>query len=1206
MTPPTSPAIEPFVGLRPFEHADAHLFFGREAQVEELLARLQAQRYVVVMGASGSGKSSLVRAGLIPALEGGGATAAGTSWRIALMRPGGNPIGNLADALARAWVPESTADAAAPPEAILEAVLRRGSLGLVDAVRESPLTEHDQLLIVVDQFEELFRFKRAGEVDDAFNHATAFVKLLLNVLRQKRHPVYVVLTMRSDALGSCAEFHELPELINEGLFLIPRLNRDQLAETIVEPAAVAHATVSPSLVQRLLNDVGDDPDQLPMLQHALMRMWGRLRDAGDGNQLTLRHYEAIKGLNDALSDHADEAYAELDARQQRIAEKTFKCLTERGPDNVDVRRPTTLKEICEVASADPDEVIKVIDHFRREGRSFVTTAGSQPLTADTFFDISHESLIRKWTRLQTWVNEEADDRKLFLRLSDSAAAHAAGKEAPWRNPLLGVGLEWHQRFEPTAAWARRCGRDLAPSLAFLDISRKEQRFRGYLQRAVFAALVLVAPIVWFVYHEIRDARVEARRAAEREALANREAQVAKNERTLSENEAKVQQLLLASAKSEAEQKKILAELAQERGRVAEVARDSLIINVSERLNQNGSEARVLVPLHVLRRTEGTASDVATDAEKSLRQGLPLLQQLRWSENQPVGSVTRLVTVSAQQRALVLAQTTSAVRLWDATATLPRRLPDLPVRPTLVISTAGRNLAWPSPDAIVVWNADSGQRIIKKSSPKDFPVSLASDASHIVVGGEGGTVLRSLQKDESTPLTSGPVDRAAFSADDRMLATLSAGRVQLWQVSPFKRMGEGIAVKLDGSIVELAFSPKGGYLALAAGNRAWIWAVQKNAQGEPSGLTKLLTGQGQDDERVNDIEFSPDDGYLAVAGASGRINIITPRATVLLFNITKRARHSTPAAAERVTFSGDGRLVASSLRDKTVRIWRLEGWTEIGRLAPATPDQPSAADDVHELAFLNRGGSTNVYRLVTADAAGAVRLWEVSELSPETDRGPLITQACSRLGRAMTADEWLLYFRTETYESPCPKLPLNPIEVLKLQIEYARTNEADRARAAFQLRTATQDVEPSLVLSAANAQFGVGNIRESGELFRLAGSLAMAKGGMANADKARLNNSVCWQGAIRNFPKHVLAACFEAVKLSPLQHNYKDSRGVALALLDNRPEAIADFETFVSAVKGDDMTGDVKKRVQWIAELKANRNPFVSNRDKVLEDLRDGT
>ena len=212
-------------------------------------------------------------------------------------------------------------------------------------------------------------------------------------------------------------------------------------------------------MQRLLNDVGDDMDQLPVLQHALMRAWDHWeRGDPDGHPIEPSDLEAIGGMAEALSRHADEAFGSLTTdRDRKIAERLFKCLTERGSDNRELRRPTPLSRIAEIANADPAEVVPVIDVFRAPGRSFLMPPHGVALEGDSVIDISHESLIRQWGRLRTWVEEEAESRATYLRLVEAARLRRAGKAGLWGEPDLTYARQWQEREAPNAAWAERYG-----------------------------------------------------------------------------------------------------------------------------------------------------------------------------------------------------------------------------------------------------------------------------------------------------------------------------------------------------------------------------------------------------------------------------------------------------------------------------------------------------------------------------------------------------------------------------------------------------------------------------------------------------------------------------------------------------------------------------------------------------------------------------
>src|ERR1700687_2790337 len=200
------PLSNPFPGLRPFEPDEDHLFFGREKETDDLLRRLRSHGLLAVVGTSGRGKSSLVRSGLIPSLHSGCMVSAGSTWRVSMMRPGEDPIGHLAEALdAPDVIGAGEGELASTNRIMLEATLRRGTLGLAGAVREARIPRYDNLLILVDQFEEFFRFRRSRQIENSRDEAVAFVKLLLEAASQDEIPIYVVLTMRSDFIGDCMD-----------------------------------------------------------------------------------------------------------------------------------------------------------------------------------------------------------------------------------------------------------------------------------------------------------------------------------------------------------------------------------------------------------------------------------------------------------------------------------------------------------------------------------------------------------------------------------------------------------------------------------------------------------------------------------------------------------------------------------------------------------------------------------------------------------------------------------------------------------------------------------------------------------------------------------------------------------------------------------------------------------------------------------------
>ena len=261
----------PYPGLRSFQEYESPIFFGRDQQIDEILERLKRHRFLAIVGSSGCGKSSLVRAGVLPALRSGLMGELGSDWLIAEMKPGDHPLTNLAGALLDSqilgehWSP--TVEGKSQSQAQLTAELRRSDVSLVRLIQKQQLPKFKNLLLLVDQYEEIFRFHQQDP-----NEATTFVQLLLETAHDRTVPVYILLTMRTDFLGECALFTGLPEVLNESLYLCPRLTRDQLTQAIVNPAAMFEGSVAPELVRQIIREASTNPDQLPLVQHALAKI----------------------------------------------------------------------------------------------------------------------------------------------------------------------------------------------------------------------------------------------------------------------------------------------------------------------------------------------------------------------------------------------------------------------------------------------------------------------------------------------------------------------------------------------------------------------------------------------------------------------------------------------------------------------------------------------------------------------------------------------------------------------------------------------------------------------------------------------------------------------------------------------------------------------------------------------------------------------
>lgn len=1007
----TATRTNPFPGLRSFEPEEDHLFFGREDRIDELLTRLRRSRFLSVVGTSGSGKSSLIRSGLIPSLYSGLMTKAGSSWRVVLFRPGEDPIGHLADALNQPDVLGTEEERDETSRALLEVTLRRSGMGLVDCIRQARVPQHENILVVVDQFEELFRFKRSLKLRDSRDEAMAFVKLLLSAARQADVPIYIVITMRSDFIGNCTEFEGLTEAINDGQYLVPRMTREERRSAIVGPVAVCDAEIAPRLVLRLLNDVGDDPDQLPILQHALMRTWDEWeRHHADGEPIDLRHYEAVGTMTEALSQHAEEAFRELaDEKSRSIAERMFKALTDLGSDSRGVRSPRPLEELSALTDATEDEVVEVVEAFRRSGRSFLMPPEGIPLRGSSIVDISHESLMRIWKRLINWVDEEARSAQVFLRISKAAAQFQEGKAGLFRDPELQLALNWREETRPNDIWAQRYDVAFERAMVFLDHSQrqrdleteeKERQRKRQLQFVRRLAIVLgFAALVTLGFGlYAMTSRIEAIENFE-EAL--RQKEIAEEQRQEAEDqrrEAEDQRQRTEQARATADQQRQLA--VSERERAEQSSREAIrqrgqaqaAMAKEATAREEAEEQRLLAVEEKVRADEMRVQAETSEAETRRLRILSVARELALKS-------AGLTQRDELDRAALLA--VQAYRLHERNGGDPAD-PDLfgALRTTLARlapsefpilrhhQDAVRSLAASPGSSRVASGSDDGTvRLIDVSSPGSEAVSLGSPGGEVrsVAWLDDGTGVAAASLDglvrlwtaasgeERSTIEAHMSGATALAASEEWLATAGLdGELRLWRIeSP----SDVRVVRASGSrVAALAFDGDGRLLAAAAGEGLQSWDPDNVTAGPRS----LVDG--------------PTIRSLAM-GPGGRIAAGTETGPILLFTRSGGAGSGPvelvghTAAVTALSFAPGSTRLASASLDGTVRLWD-------GSRPEQKPIELAGHDGwVWTVAFLSDGES-----LVSGGADRTVRVWP-------TRSPPLADAICTHATRNLTDEEW---------------------------------------------------------------------------------------------------------------------------------------------------------------------------------------------------------
>ena len=483
----------PYPGLRPFEKAEWPIFRGRERLIQDILTILAENHFVSIIGPSGSGKSSLVRAGVLATLE-RRHSRMGVRWRTGTMRPGASPLWSMADGILRALRPEMVAadgELPAAEVARLRVLIDASEDGLATAAREAGLEEDENFLLLVDQFEEIFRY-RAGHEDP---ERTRLIEVLLAVANRKPPGIHIITTMRSEYLGDCSRFKGLAETLNETHYLLPGMTEDELRQAIVEPAEIKDGHIEEALVERLIEDIRGQEDQLPILQHTLLWMWiqeeerqQQERPADDAAiRLGLADYEQLEAgrhgvkaenVKNALSRHGNRILEGMPPEERRVAEIMFRRMVEVEDHSNRLRRPTQCGTVARLAQVSLEVVQRVVDAFRAEDASFIY-ASRRRVTDDTSIDIMHESLIRQWDTLDRWVRREKASYEVYNDLCRAAQRMGEGAGTLLTGLALSRAQHWLHEEQPTRLWARRYGGDFDAAIRFLTDSEEaeEQRQR---------------------------------------------------------------------------------------------------------------------------------------------------------------------------------------------------------------------------------------------------------------------------------------------------------------------------------------------------------------------------------------------------------------------------------------------------------------------------------------------------------------------------------------------------------------------------------------------------------------------------------------------------------------------------------------------------------------------------------------------------------
>ncbi len=932
--------LPPFKGLHYFDEVDADLFFGREALVDHLLDRLQAvlsvpglARFLAVVGASGSGKSSIVRAGLIPALRWSPPVG---EWLIVSFTPSTHPLQALAAAVHTEDVPRGGAanlasKCARSPEALA------AYPGRPDDAPRSDQTPARPCLLVVDQFEEVFTLCRDED------ERRAFIDNLVTAALAPKGLFCVVITLRADFYAHCAPYARLRDVLSKQQEYIGPMSADELRRAIEEPAKSAGWELEPGLVDVLLRDVGADgphpaePGALPLLSHALLETWHRRRR----RTLTVSGYLASGGVRGAIAETAEAVFHDqLDAKQRLIARNIFLRLTEFGDDTmaVETRRRTTFEELIS-GSEDPASIRHVLNRLA-DARLITTEAGSA--------EVAHEALIREWPTLRRWLEEDRDALRLHRHLTLASEGWAQQGRDPgelYRGARLAQALEWAAVHSNDLNSLEREFLGTAQALSEQEAAEREARHQQELAAARQLAQV-----------QSRSAQQLRRRAV---VLTG----------------ALVLVFLMAGASLWLGERARQAALsAQAVGRVA-VSRELAAAAVSNL--DIDPERSILLALEAASVTHTLeAEDALHRAIQASRVQLTLSGHGDWVNRvaySPDG--TRLATTSDDGTAKVWSMATGQ-ELFTVTgheawvmgvAFSPdgTRLATTGAQGQVIVSDAGSGQrllelsgrsgpVWGvafSPDSsrlatsgantmeAYIWDAVTGQQLITLTGHTDaiWNIAFSPDGKRLATGSFDGTARLWDATTGVTLLTltghAGWVRGVAFSPDGRYLATASDDNlVRIWDTA-----SGVLRLTLAGhssQVLDIAFSPDGTLLASASGDRkAIVWRLTYDAAGDIASGQEWVVLSGHAGI-VSGLAFHPDGLHLATASAdaTARVWDISPEGGRELLALSGPS-----AQANSIAFSPDGTRFATTGNDGVARIWDATTGQEL--LALAGQDGP---------------------------------------------------------------------------------------------------------------------------------------------------------------------------------------------------------------------------------------------------------------------------
>jgi WD40 repeat protein/transcriptional regulator with XRE-family HTH domain len=943
----------PYKGLRAFQEGDALDFFGREALTARLVDRLsepgELSHFLAVVGPSGSGKSSLVRAGLIPAVRRLGLPG-GMRPTIAQMLPGSHPFEELEAALLRV--------APNPPASLLEQLTsdERGLLRALKRTLPGPGEPASQLLLYVDQFEEAFTLSEDRE------SPMAFLRSLHTAVTEPASPLWLVIGLRADFFDRPLLYPLFYELMRQRTELVGPLNPEELYRAIVGPAERVGVQVEPSLTASIVREVDEQPGSLPLLEYSLTELFEQREGEGERRLLTAAAYRATGGLTGAVSRRADDIYCGLSPESQEETRQLFLRLVTLGEGMEDTRRRVRRAELAS-AARDEDALESVLEKF---GRYRLLTFDRDVITRTPTVEIAHEALLKSWGRLREWLEESRADLQVHRQLTSAAAEWAAAERDPG---LLASGTRLGQ-FETLAAGGALALTEeeqeyIAASLKERDKQEQKEKERqaGELElqrRAASRLRYLVVGLALFLVAAI----VLSGFAVNRSTAADNSAQDANAQKALAQS---------AAATAEADQKVAdtqrglavqSAATAQAEGQVAQAsfthAEAQRLADEAQNLLAKGGSAETIALLSI--RSMNTQYTPQGDA------AVAGASTLIYPRQRFIGHTDGLygLAFSPDGKYVLTGSNDNTVRLWDiVTGKEVRRF---------IGHTKGLYAVTFSPDGKYVltsggnddtarlWDAQTGAEIRRFVHPGGVRgVAFSPDGKYVLTGSIDKIarlwdVATGQEIREFTGHT-GTVTAVAFSPDGKYVLTGSQDQTaRLWDAATGKEL-RAFTGHTD-QVWSVAYSPDGKYVLTGSDDEtARIWDAQTGAE------VRQLVGHT---DTVLSVAYSPDGNYIITGSFDQTARLWDAHTGQELRRFMGQLGH-----INRVAYSPDGKYVLTGGDDHTALLWDAQSAPERPQFLGHTGAVNAAAYSP-DGKYVLTGGNDHTVRLWDAQTGAEIR------------------------------------------------------------------------------------------------------------------------------------------------------------------------------------------------------------------------------------------